>query len=178
MGFGANLFLIFIFLPLSGLLLLIWLLSKKLIFGKILGLMWLGAIGLLVFSVIAQKLKSPVILEKQDYYSEYIIKREYYPGKQADWQYENFRFEIKDNDSIYFYVTDKQNVSKTYRGNITTTKTYISERLIINMEQPTHHILSTNPTVYRNTKSFYLVFNSPEFYNVYFKKGKWKPLKP
>lgn len=178
MGFGANLFLFFIFLPLSGLLLLIWLFSKNIIFGKILGLMWLGAIAILILSVFSHKLTSPIILEKKDYYGEYIINRNYFPGKQADWQHESFRFEIKDNDSIYFYVTNNQKVLETYRGTITTTKPYISERLIINMEQPTHHILSSNPTIYRSSRSFYLVFNSSEFHNVFFKKGKWKPLKP
>lgn len=176
MGFGANLFLIFIFLPLSGLLLLIWLFSKNIVFGKILGLMWLGAICLFIIAVINHKLTSTMILEKEDYYGEYIVNRLHYPGRQADWQYETYRFEIKQNDSIYFYVTNQEKIVKTYRGTITTTKNYISERLILNMEQPTHHILAENPTIYRSPWSFYLVLYSTEFKNVFFKKGKWKPL--
>ena len=52
----------------------------------------------------------------------------------------------------------------------------ISERLIIKMEQPTHHIMTSNPTTYRSARSFYLVFYSPKFNNVYFKKGQWKTL--
>jgi hypothetical protein len=39
------------------------------------------------------------------------------------------------------------------------------------MEQPTHHIMTSNPTTYRSAWSFYLVFYSPKFNNVYFKKG-------
>jgi hypothetical protein len=44
------------------------------------------------------------------------------------------------------------------------------------MEQPTHHILTGNPTTYRNSWDFYLVFYSSKFNNVFFKKGKWEKL--
>ncbi len=44
------------------------------------------------------------------------------------------------------------------------------------MFDPTHHIMASNPTIYRSFKSFYLVFNSSKFNNVFFKKGTWKPL--
>ena len=176
MGFGFNLFFVFILVPLTGILLVTWLLTRKKIFGKTLGLIWLGIFGLVFLSGIAQWLTAKTELKKKDYYGEYIVNRNYFPGRQADWQYDNFRFEIKENDSIFFYVTDKEKIVKTYRGTITTTKPYSSERLIINMEQPTHHIMTSNPTTYRSAWNFYLVFYSPKFNNVYFKKGKWKPL--
>jgi hypothetical protein len=177
MGFGFNLFVVFILFPLTVILLLIWLFSGKKLFGKTIGLIWLGIIGLVVFSMTINWLTSKTELEKKDYYGQYIVNRDFFPGKQADWQYENFRFEIKENDSIYFYVTDKEKILKTYRGTITTTGSYVSKRLIVNMEQPTNHILKSNPTTYRSTWSFILVFYSPKFNNVYFKKGEWKPLK-
>jgi len=174
MGFGFNLFVISILIPLTGILLLIWLLTRKKVFGKVVGLIWLGLIALVIISEIVNSIKGKIKLEKKDYYGEYIVNRNYFPGKQADWQYDNFRFEIKDNDSIYFYVTNKEKILKTYRGTITTTKPYSSERLIINMEQPNHHIMTSNPTIYRNTWDFNLVFYSPKFNNLYFKKGRWE----
>ncbi len=176
MGFGSSLFFVFILVPLTGLLLVMWLLTRKKIFRTTLGVIWLGIIGLVLISSIAQWLTSKKELKKKAYYGQYIVNRDYFPGRQADWQYDNFRFEVKDNHSIFFYVTDKERILKTYRGTITTTKPYSSERLIINMEQPTHHILSSNPTTYRSAWSFYLVFHSPKFNNVYFKKGQWKSL--
>jgi hypothetical protein len=178
MGFGFNLFFIFILAPLTVILLVSWLLTRKRIFGKTLGLIWLGIFGLVFLSGIAQWLTAKPNLVKKDYYGEYIVNRNYFPGKQADWQYNNFIFEIKENDSIYFHVTDKERVLKTYRGTITTTGPgrYSSERLIINMEQPTHHIMISNPTTYRSPWSFYLVFYSTNFNDVYFRKGQWKPL--
>ena len=117
-------------------------------------------------------------LSKDDYYGSYIVDRNYFPGKQADWQYNSFRFDIKDNDSIYFYYIYNDRIVKTYKGRISTVKTsYGSERLAIHMEQPTHHIVITNPTIYRGNWDFELVFNTPKFNNVFFKKGEWEPLK-
>lgn len=178
MGFGFNLFFIFIIVPLTGILLIIWLFSRKLIVGKILGLIWLGVVGLVMLVTILNWLTSKTELDKADYYGEYVINRDYFKGEQTDWQYNHFRFEITDKDSIFFYVTDKEKVLKTYRGTIKTTdpRNYNSARLIIEMEEPTHHILTSNPTTYRSAWDFYLVFKSPKFYNVFFKKGKWKPI--
>ena len=176
MGFGFNLFFIFILVPLTGILLIAWLLSRKLWIGKILGIIWLGIFGLALLSGIVRWLTSKTELEKNDYYGEYVINRDYFKGKEADWQYNHFRFEITDKDSIFFYVTDKEKVLKTYRGTIKTTIPYSSARLIIEMQQPTHHILTSNPTTYRSAWGFYLVFKSPKFYNLFFEKGKWKPI--
>jgi len=122
-------------------------------------------------------LSRKMTLDKDDYHGDYIINRNYFKGKQADWQYDHFRFSIKKNDSIFFYITDKEKIEKIYKGKIRTTNRYHqSERLVINMDQPTHHVLSTNPTTYRKAWSFILVFKSPKFNNMYFKKGKWKPV--
>ena len=177
MGFGFNLGFIFIILPLTGILLLVWAITRNKIFGKTLGFIWLGIIGLIIFSLTVQTLTAKKELKKKDYYGQYIIDRDFFSGKQANWQYENFRFEIKKDDRIYFYVTDKEKIVKTFTGKISTTTPYNSERLIINMEQPTIHILKTNPTIYRSTWSFYLVFHSDKFNNMYFRKGNWKPIK-
>ena len=176
MGFGFNLFFIFILVPATIILLLIWLFSKKQIFGKTLGIIWLSIFSLVLFSYIVQSLTSKKEIKKKDYYGQYIVYRDFFAGEQADWQYNNFRFEIKENDSIYFYVTENEKILQTFRGTITTTQPYNSERLIINMQQPTHHIVTSNPTTYRSAWSFYLVFESPKFNNVYFKKGQWTPI--
>ena len=37
-------------------------------------------------------------------------------------------------------------------------------------------LLVENPTTYRSAWSFYLVFYSPKFNNVYFKKGSWESI--
>ena len=167
---------IFVLLPISIILFLLWIFTKKKIFGIGLLIMWGGLISLLLLSFILRPLWEKKILEKSDFYGEYIIDRNYFSGKQADWQYNHFRFEIKENDSIYFYVTDGEIINKTYKGKISTLAPYKSARLVIEMEKPTHQILTTNPTIYREVWDFFMVFNSPKFHNMYFRKGEWKEI--
>lgn len=178
MGFGFVGFFIFILVPLTGILMLAWFFTRDNLIGKILGFVWLGVFGLILLFGVLRWLTSKTVLDKHDYYGEYVINREYFAGEQTDWQYNHFRFEITESDSIYFYLTDRERILKTYRGVIKSTesKDYHSERLRIEMDQPTHHIMVSNPTTYRSSWDFYLVFESAKFYNVFFKKGKWKSI--
>jgi hypothetical protein len=173
----AGLGFIFIVLPISVILFLLWIFTKKKFFGIALIGMWGGMILLLILSAILQPFYTKKVLEKSDFYGEYVINRNYFSGKQADWQYNHFRFEIKENDTIYFYVTDGKIITETYKGEISTLAPYKSARLVIEMEQPTHHVLTTNPTIYREVWDFFMVFNSPKFHNMYFRKGEWKEIK-
>jgi len=166
---------IFLILPITIILLIIWAITQKRIFGKILGYFYLIIFGFAILGSLVNYFTSPKILTKNDYYGEYIIKRNFFKGQQTDWQYNHFRFEIKENDSIYFHFTEDEKILKTIRGKISTVKPYNSERLIIKMDS-SFHILETNPTIYREPFDFYLVFKSDKFNNVFFEKGKWKQL--
>ena len=64
MGFGFNFFFVFILVPLTGILLVTWLLTRKKIFGKTLGLIWLGIFGLIIFSTTVQTLTAKKELKK------------------------------------------------------------------------------------------------------------------
>ncbi|PHQ28897.1 MAG: hypothetical protein COA80_04855 [Leeuwenhoekiella sp.] len=172
----AGLGFIFIVLPLSVLLFVLLIYSKKKSFGILFLGFWGGIIGIWILSAILKPFYTKKILDKSDFYGEYIIDRNYFPGKQADWQYNHFRFEIKKNDSIYFYVTEGANIKETYTGSIQTKTPFQSARLMINMESPTHHVVTSNPTIYREIWDFFLVFNSPKFNNMYFRKGNWKEI--
>lgn len=173
MGFGFNLGMIFIVLPLTGILFFKWLLSNKRIYGLILGSIWLGIICIVLLSLILRPFFETVELDSNDYYGTFVIDRSRFSGEQADWQYNHFRFTLTENDSIFFYVTDHDKVLETYKGSISFRKPYSSARLVINMEQPIPHVLSSDPTTFRNTSDFYLVFYSPKFRNMFFKKGDW-----
>ncbi|AXG69901.1 hypothetical protein KORDIASMS9_02129 [Kordia sp. SMS9] len=163
---------IFIIVPIIIVFVIVWLLTKQKVFLFI----PIGIIALLVLIVLLRPLFKPIVLNKSDYYGTYVIDRTYFQGKQADWQYNTFRFEIKENDSIYFYVTDKEEILNTHKGTITTVTPYSSARLVIKTIKPSHHILTTNPTIYRQVGDFFLVFRSPKFHNMYFQKGKWKAI--
>lgn len=80
-------------------------------------------------------------------------------------------------NEILFYATEKDKIIKTYRGHIAFHEAFKQPRMIIQMEEPSYHIIEAKPTLYRNVWSFYYVFKSPEFGNVFSTKGKWKSIK-
>lgn len=181
MGYGYIILSSFILVVFSGLLLffLLGFLLRKHTIGKIIlsiaTVVCYSVIGLILCAIFMNWFFSKTELDKEDYYGEYVVKRGFFKGEQTDWQYNHYRFEITEKDSIFFYVTDKEKIIKTYRGTISTTDRgqYKSARLRIEMEDPTHHILMSNPTSYRDSFTFYLVFNSPLFNNVFFEKRTW-----
>lgn len=170
--------LFFVIILFTTALLIAFILSKERVFLKTIGYLFVGVLGLVVLLEIVHWFNSKTELDKEDFYGDYVINRDYFKGTQTDWQYNTFRFEITEQDSLLFHITDQEKIVKTYRGIIKTTdpENYRSQRLMVEMNQPTHHILTTNPTIYRSSWSFYLVFNSPKFNNVFFKKGKWEPI--
>lgn len=168
--------IIYVLGPFTCLFLLIWAFTRNRLFAYLVLAVWLLVLGTIFCIRIIHFLTDKTVLKKKDFYGTYVIDRNYFPGKQSDWQYDHFRFEIKENDSIYFYVTEHEKILKTYKGVIRTPMGYKSERLNIVMDEPTHHIMAENPSIYRSAWSFYLVFHSSKFSNVFFKKGEWEEL--
>jgi hypothetical protein len=111
-----------------------------------------------------------------DIYGEYIIDREKCAGKQADWQYNHYRFKITEDNKIFFYITEKENIVKTIEGKVAFYEDSASPHLKIDLEEPKFHILKENPTLYREIWSFYYVFESDKYKNVFFTKGNWKTI--
>ncbi len=177
MGFGFNLGMIFIIIPLTLILFLLGVFTKKNEFYKGIGCIWIPLLCIVGLSIIVSLLPDTSLLRKKDYYGEYIIDRNFFKGKQADWQYNHFRMKITENDSIYLYTMENENIVSVNKGTVSTVKPYSSERLVLKMDKPNHHITETNPTTYRKSWwNFYLVFKSPKFHNMYFRKGKWKKI--
>ncbi len=177
MGFGFNLILVFVLVPLTGLLLMTWAISQSRILGYVLGLMWGGVILLVILSMTLQSIFAKKVLTHEDYRGSYVIDRDMFPGTNADWQYDHFRFEITDDDSIHFHATNGARIVETWTGHISTVVPYSSARLIIHMQPPVPHVLECLPTTYRDTWNFKLVFHSKHYHNMYFKQGRWKPIR-
>jgi len=180
MGFGFNLFIVFIFFPMMVILTItigiIWLVTKRKLFGIILACIWLPVIALILIMSIVHFFTVKKRIKVDDIYGEYIIDRSKFPGKQADWQYNHFRFEITPKNEILFHVTEKEKIIKTYSGSVTFIHHYMP-RLVLHMKTDTnHHVIDSEPTLYRTVWGFYYVFNSSEFGNVFFTKGHWKSI--
>ena len=170
------LILLFI-IPSSIILLLIWLITKKKVFARIAGYLWLGFFSFITFLFILSAFTEKMTIDKDDIYGNYIIDRDKCPGKQADWQYNRYRFKITKDNKIFFYITENEKIIKTIEGKIEINEIYTpSPRLKIIFEEPKFHITQDNPTLYRDIWSFYYVFYSPKYQNVFFKKGEWKPI--
>ncbi|MGB5983095.1 MAG: hypothetical protein WBG46_13210 [Nonlabens sp.] len=155
---------------------LIGLRHRKSWYGKVLlGLIGAGATFLLL-TIIWGLLNQKMVLEPDDFYGNYTVNRSYFEKKQANWQYNHYRFEIKENDSIYFYHTDGSKILETWKGKVYYPGFHKSARLHIKMKEPKHHILESDPTIYREAWKFHLVFNSAKFGNMYFIKNEWEPI--
>ena len=132
---------------------------------------------------IAEPYFRPMILTQEDIYGTYIIDKDKFPGKQANWQYDNFRFKIMpDNKMIFESRVYKDNwkseiVDVSYSSGYfdIDKEQYCNKKIRIHSDSTNHHIIRDNPTLYRkNFNRFYYVFESEKFGNVFFKKGKWK----
>ena len=176
MGFGFNLLAAFILIPGTIILLIVWVITRKKIFGIILGGIWAIVIGLVLFVTVLHLIFDTKEVTKEDVYGEYIIDRTKFAGRQADWQYEHYRFEITKQDSFLFHITDNERIIKTYRGTAYFLPAYKIARLVLSVDTPRNHIIENEPTLYRNRFSFYYVFKSPKFGNVFFTKDRYKKI--
>lgn len=82
MGFGFNLFFMFIVLPLLTIVLILWLIKPKKILLKIIGWVFMGVFSLIAISGILRTLTGKKVLSKKDYYGKYIIDRNIIPGNR------------------------------------------------------------------------------------------------
>lgn len=176
MGFGANLFFVFILIPGTLIMLIVWLFTRSKQIGRLLILGWASVFGLAALSIAMQFFTEKKQLQRDDIYGTYVIDRSKFPGKQADWQYNHFRFSITKDNKFNFYVTDGNKVITIYQGSISFLEVYGHPRLVLQLPKPHHHIMEEAPTLYRNVFSFYYVFHSRKFGNVFFTKGDWKPI--
>jgi hypothetical protein len=169
-------FLFIFFLIISFILFILKLIFKKNIFNTLNKVWWLLFFSLPIIFYIISFFTSKKEIEINDINGNYIIDREKYAGKQADWQYNHYRFKITKDNKIFFYITENENIIKTIEGNITYTGYTNSPHIKIELDEPKFHILASNPTLYREIWSFYYVFESNKYGNMFFTKGNWKPI--
>ena len=169
-------FLFVFFVIVSVFLFILKLIFKKKIFGLLNIAWWIFFFSIPFLLTIVSFFTSKKEVEKEDMYGDYIIDREKCAGKQADWQYNHYRFKITEDNKIFFYITEKENIIKTMEGKVEFNNYSFRPHLIIKMNEPKFHILKENPTLYREIWSFYYVFESEKYKNVFFTKGNWEPI--
>jgi hypothetical protein len=168
MGFGFNL-IGFPLLILTTLGLLVYFLNtKRKAALKIFMALWLLTIVVVATRLIADHYRTPISLAKTTIIGDYRIDTNFFGGTNAKWQYDHYRFTIMPTDSIFFYVTNKDTVIRTFR-----------EKIVYSSGPPdlwkvqgdsTYHIIKYPPILFRGHKKFYYVFKSRHYGNMFFRK--------
>ena len=129
---------------------------------------WGFTILVFIMAAIADHYRKPIRLTKVDIVGNYRIDTNFFKGENAKWQYDHYKFTITATDSIYFYVTDKDTVLKTFKGKLN----YSSgpPDLWRIMSDTTYHVIKNSPTLYRGNNKFYYVFHSDLYGNMFFRK--------
>ena len=142
--------MIFIVLPATITLVLLALFTRKKIFGWLLLVIWAGILGIVVLSAVTRPFFEKKKLQPEDYYGTYAIDRNMYPGFQADWQYNHFRFVITEDDSIFLHVTDHEKILQTFKGTVSFSTGYSSSRGYKNESTNTPRLLYKSNYVQRD----------------------------
>jgi hypothetical protein len=154
----------------------VWIFSKNKLLSFIGKLITLGTLFLITSLFVLDLFNSRMTLTKDNIYGSYVINRNKCSGKQADWQYNHYRFKITEDNKIFFYITEKENIIKTIEGTVAFNGGHTSPQIKLDFEEPKFHVLQQNPTLYREIWTFYYVFESSKFGNMFFTKGNWKSI--
>ena len=180
MGKGILIYLTFL-IPMTIIFIIIWAIFRKKIIIKSIGVIWGIFTILILLAFVVEKKMQPIVISNSDICGEYIIDRTKFEGKQAEWQYENFRYKITESEELIFeskiygnkWKSEKVKVSYSSGYYDENKKEYCNRKIRIHSDSTTHHIIKDNPTLFRKSFNFYYVFKSEKFGNVFFKKGKW-----
>jgi len=158
MGFGFNLAIVFVFPALFFVSILIYNVGKNKRTIRIILICWGivvgGMLSLMAFVSVIKFFTEKKQLERNDIYGSYVIDRSMFSGKQADWQYNHFRFEITPQDSFKLYYMEKDRILKTYKAKVNFLNGY-EYRLTLKADSPGYHLIDPSPTLYRRIFSFY-----------------------
>lgn len=142
--------------------------AKNKITLKLLAWLWVFTIFIIVVGSIMNNYSTLIRLTKQDIIGDYKIDTTFYPGKNAKWQYEHYRFTITGSDSLYFYITHKDTIAKTIKVKL---KFSNGPPDLWRVDGITaYHVIKYPPTLYRGYNKFYYVFHSDMYGNMFFRK--------
>ncbi|WP_224997033.1 hypothetical protein [Cesiribacter sp. SM1] len=171
MGFGFNLigFPLLILLTIGLIVGFIFTRKKGLL--KLLGIVWGLLILLIIVGTISDYYRRPIRLTKNDIVGTYRIDTSFYPGENARWQYEHVKFQITEDDEFILTVMQDDNNYKELHGQVVWSSGP-PDLWTVKMDDTTHHIVESGPTLYRGHDRFYYVFESSKWNNMFFRKEK------
>lgn len=123
--------------------------------------------------IIIGYVNSPTNVDQSDIVGKYVIDREMFNGKNANWQHQHFSFEITDKDEfVFFEYYDNGKIKSVHKANVEYVRGFASPHLKINNLLPNHQVVEKEPILVRNKWDFYYVLKSQKFGNIFFTKKK------
>ncbi len=164
-------FLIFIVFPIILITLVLlagFVFTRKRKYLATLGAIWFFAIGGYSILLIIAHFNKPIQLKQQDIYGDYRIDTNFYPGANARWQYNRYRFAITNKDSLLLHAYDIYGRQQsTYGYKIRHSSSHFGTW---SADSAKHHLLYHSPTLYRSHSSYYYVLKSTRYGNMFFRK--------
>lgn len=105
-----------------------------------------------------------------DVYGTYRIDRKFFSGKNADWQYEHYKFTITPDNKFLLTEIDDAGVSHQYAGKVSWFGTHTRRALWSAKLNEKHHLRVDSPTLIRSYFTFYYVIYSEKYGNMYFRR--------
>ena len=101
----------------------------------------------------------------------YEVDTEFYPGPNAEWQKEHFRFEVAKGNKFILYARLADGTEREYIGRVNWAHQRI-EKWSVDIDEP-YKIVNKYPTLYRGYFSYYYVLETKDFGNMFFRKTFW-----
>lgn len=134
-----------------------------------LGASFVGSVAIILLLILAIQIADlilrPVHPDKEDVIGHYVIARDKWPGKNADWQHETYTLEITESHAI---VRDAR-TKTVWKYRIEWSSIYDHLWGFADYDKR-HHIIGNGPTLYRGSFGHHYVFESPLYGNVFFER--------
>ena len=164
-------FLIFIVFPIILITLVLlagFVFTRKRRYLATLGTIWFFAIGGYSILLIIAHFNKPIQLKQEDICGDYRIDTNFYPGANARWQYNKYRFTITNKDSLLLHAYDIYGRQQsTYGYKIRHSNRHFGTW---SADSAKHHLLYHSPILYRSHSSYYYVLKSTRYGNMFFRK--------
>ncbi|MFT3885103.1 MAG: hypothetical protein QM724_06625 [Flavobacteriales bacterium] len=181
MGFGFNL----LFLPMLLIcgvasLIYIWLTPAERRNEVIRSIAWLSVAGFLGLVVVLflgrwnEARTAPIQPGRTDIIGEYRVDTNMFNGFQARWQYGHHRILITSQDSLILEILGNGQTTRRYaramKADDVAGLFHYRWHFKDAADSLTHHIIGSEPVMYRQHSGFYYVFHSARYGNMFFRK--------
>ena len=129
---------------------------------------WVTTVIFISFFVLSSWFFSLTTVNKSKIIGRYEVDTTFYPGVNANWQQQHYRFEVRPHSQFAFFERLADGSEKMYLGNITWANEK-TEKWSISMDID-HHVVPLHPVLYRERFGFYYVFKTKKYGNMFFRK--------